>query len=258
MGIAYFIAGIAILIALMLISRWYVSASPKTLKKGLIWIGFTLVVILVMWLAVTGKLWAAAAALPAIFVWFMRIFTGLRFAQMFSRMAGLGGGAGPGWRAPGDDDPGQTSRVQTRFVIVYLNHETGHVWGEVLDGTHRGRPLESLEMEEVMQVYREAQSDPDSVRVIEGYLDRRDPSWRANTQSGGYAGGRSEQGGQTADPGSMTHEDAYRVLGLKPGASKAEIKAAHRRLMAQVHPDKGGSDFLAQQINAAKDLLLGK
>ncbi len=52
-------------------------------------------------------------------------------------------------------------------------------------------------------------------------------------------------------------EEAYRVLGLPPGASREEIKAAHRRLMQRVHPDHGGSDELAARVNKAKDLLLG-
>jgi curved DNA-binding protein CbpA len=55
----------------------------------------------------------------------------------------------------------------------------------------------------------------------------------------------------------MTRAEALRVLGLKDGASADDIKVAHRRLMAQVHPDHGGTDYLAQQINQAKDVLLG-
>jgi curved DNA-binding protein CbpA len=47
------------------------------------------------------------------------------------------------------------------------------------------------------------------------------------------------------------------VLGLRPGASKAEILSAHRRLMRGAHPDTGGSDWLAARINLARDVLLG-
>lgn len=57
--------------------------------------------------------------------------------------------------------------------------------------------------------------------------------------------------------GPMSREDAYAVLGLKPGASVAEIRAAHRRLMRGAHPDGGGSDWLAARINQARDILLG-
>jgi DnaJ-domain-containing protein 1 len=88
---------------------------------------------------------------------------------------------------------------------------------------------------------------------MESYLDRFMPDWR-------------EKAAGTADPGAgpshsaggvMTREEAYAVLGLKPGASPAEIKEAHRHLMMKIHPDHGGSDVLAAQVNRAKDVLLG-
>ena len=55
----------------------------------------------------------------------------------------------------------------------------------------------------------------------------------------------------------MTREEAYAVLGLQPGASEQEIRAAHRRLMRGAHPDGGGSDWLASRVNQARDVLLG-
>ncbi|MCW8915846.1 MAG: DnaJ domain-containing protein [Magnetovibrio sp.] len=243
--ISLFIFGIALLIALLLVSRWYVSADPKALLKGLKWLGFTLVVVVVAWLALTGKLWAAAAALPAILVWFLRMFTGLRYAQMFARLLGLGGG-GKGWQTPGGNpgSAGQGSDVRTRFVEMHLDHASGHMSGQVLDGQFIGRTLDSLSSEELQHFYAEVQVDADSVRIVESYLDRRDPNWRGQAQT------------SPPESGNMSRKEALKILGLGEGARPDEIKAAHRRLMSNLHPDKGGSDYLAQQINRAKDVLL--
>ncbi len=54
----------------------------------------------------------------------------------------------------------------------------------------------------------------------------------------------------------MSVEEAYEVLGLEPGASDEDIREAHHRLMRMVHPDLGGSDYLATKINRARDVLL--
>ena len=56
--------------------------------------------------------------------------------------------------------------------------------------------------------------------------------------------------------GTLSRAEAYEVLGLKPGATEAEIRDAHRRLMRSAHPDHGGSDWLATRINLARDVLL--
>ncbi|TAK99758.1 MAG: hypothetical protein EPO08_15510 [Rhodospirillaceae bacterium] len=72
-------------------------------------------------------------------------------------------------------------------------------------------------------------------------------------------GGKAERGDRAPGAGSgtaMDREEALRVLGLLPGATVEDIKAAHRRLMSQLHPDHGGSDYLAGKINAARDVLL--
>ncbi len=244
--ISLFIFGLALLIALLLLSRWYVTADPKTLMKGLKWLGFTVVVVVVAWLALTGKLWAAVAALPAILAWFLRMFTGLRYAQMFARLFGLGGG-GKGWQTPGGNpgSPGQGSDVRTRFVEMHLDHASGNMSGQVLDGQFTGRSLDSLSSDELLRFFTEVQVDPDSARIVESYMDRRDPSWRTQAQSA------------SPDTGNMSREEALKILGLSEGASADDIKAAHRRLMSNLHPDKGGSDYLAQQINRAKDILMG-
>lgn len=148
--------GIALLIALLMLARWYAACEVQTLVKALKWLLLTLAMIVVMWLAFSGKLWAAVVALPAVLAWFMRLFSGLRFAQMFT-------------------------------------------------GQRRG-----------------------------------------------------DSAGPSPGTGAMSRSEALRVLGLQDNATQDEIKAAHRHLMSQVHPDVGGTDYLAQQINQAKDVLLGQ
>ncbi len=69
---------------------------------------------------------------------------------------------------------------------------------------------------------------------------------------------QSHHYGRAPSPGPMTENEACEVLGLPRDASTEEIRAAHKRLIKQYHPDQGGSDYLAARINMAKDILLGK
>jgi DnaJ-domain-containing protein 1 len=91
-------------------------------------------------------------------------------------------------------------------------------------------------------------ADPQSAQLLEAYLDRRHPTWREDMA-------RAE--GTPGAGGIMTREEALEVLGLKPGVSAEEVRAAHRDLMMRMHPDRGGSTYLAAKINQAKDVLLG-
>jgi len=83
------------------------------------------------------------------------------------------------------------------------------------------------------------------------YLDRWHPRWREHVDDGAAAGERGR-----ASSGKMSQQEAYQVLGLQPGASADEIGRAHRGLIMKLHPDQGGSTYLAARVNEAKDVLL--
>lgn len=159
------------------------------------------------------------------------------------RMGSIGGG----FRGP----QGATSTVRSAWFEMELDHDSGDLDGTVLTGPLEGRRLSSLSPEELLALYGETASDAESAQLLEAYLDRRIPGWRDDTQA--HAGSR--QGGAPGS-GPMTKEEAYQILGLAPGAGAKEVHEAHRRLMKRVHPDSGGSTFLAAKINEAKDVLL--
>lgn len=148
---------------------------------------------------------------------------------------------------------GRGSTVRTAALEMTLDHDTGIIIGRVLAGSFEGRDLDGLKEAELVSLWQEIGTDRESRDLLEAYLDSRRPGWRDEFEADMASG----EGG-TADTGPMTKEEAYEVLGLAPDASEAEIVAAHRRLMLRVHPDQGGSTFLAAKINIAKAVLLRK
>jgi DnaJ-domain-containing protein 1 len=104
---------------------------------------------------------------------------------------------------------------------------------------------------DLKQLHADLRADPESRQLLETYLDGRFPVWREDAQP-------DRDDGQRVAPssGAMTKEEAYKVLGLEAGATSADIRKAHRRLMQRLHPDLGGTSFLAARINEAKDVLL--
>jgi DnaJ-domain-containing protein 1 len=137
-----------------------------------------------------------------------------------------------------------------------LDHDSGAMSGRVLEGQFQGRALDSMNLDELLALHAECRIDEQSVAVLEAYLDREQPDeWRERYRA---SGGRPGEDGAARPDSRMSREEAYQVLGLDPGATDEEIVAAHRRLMQKLHPDRGGSTFLAAKINQAKELLMGR
>jgi hypothetical protein len=231
---SYFVGGLLVLGFLILLGRAFVSTDPKTLVRLIRYgVGFGMIGIGgVMTLA--GR-WGLGLPLVA----------GGLSAISLGRIGPIDLGGHGRSRGTG-------SRVRSRYVRMQLDHDTGALSGEVMSGTFAGRSLDALDQSELLALHNEVSSDGESLALVEAYLDRRMPGWRDDVDGDAAAGA-----GRASDSGPMTTQQAYEILGLASGASQAEIRAAHRRLMKKVHPDQGGSTFLAAKINEAKDRLLG-
>jgi DnaJ domain len=145
---------------------------------------------------------------------------------------------------------GQVSRVRTAFIEMELDHDTGAMRGHILTGAHQGVALDALDVRTLTGLLGDI--DEESRALLMAYLDRRQPRWRDDVQADAATG----QARSSWSSGKMTDEEAYQILGVHPGASAQEIGRAHRSLMKKLHPDQGGSTYLAARVNEAKDVLL--
>jgi len=146
--------------------------------------------------------------------------------------------------------PGQVSQVRSAFLEMELDHDSGAMRGRILAGKYEGVSLDALDPPTLIGLLGEI--DNDSSQLLMAYLDRREPRWREHAQGNAASG----NGSSAASTGKMTEQEAYQILGLQPGASAQEIGHAHRFLMKKLHPDQGGSTYLAARVNEAKDVLL--
>lgn len=165
--------------------------------------------------------------------------------------------APPGTRPAGAGGAGM-SRVRSAMIEMELDHATGAMSGVILAGADEGKTLASLSRSALFELYELClDEDPDGARLLESYLDRRFPGWRAAGDA--HDDARRAQAGETVDrrrAAAMSEDEAYEILGLKKGAGAADIARAHRDLMKKFHPDLGGATDLAARVNEAKDVLL--
>jgi hypothetical protein len=254
--------GAAVLIGILVLLRLFVTAQPSSLVRALRYAG-------------VGVLGVVSAAL----FYLRRVDLGLLAGSMAWGLYTKGHIFPGGWpiyrmpfsfrgssygsrsqRGSTGSQSGQTSRVATAWIEIELDHDTGEMQGLVLQGAFSGKTLLALAPKELLAFYREAgNADPETARLLEAYMDRRlGPDWRLKQQEQQQkkADEQSNAPRGRRDSG-MSRDEALAVLGLKSGAGEDEIRAAHRKLMLQNHPDRGGTDYIAAKINEAKDVLLG-
>jgi hypothetical protein len=166
-------------------------------------------------------------------------------------LAGRGGAPFGGFGGIGQGDgEDRVSTVRTDHLEMQLDHASGRMRGRILKGFFKGRRIEGLKPVELAHLWQDCRFvDPQSAQLIEAYLDRVHPTWRDDMA-------RAEADAPKGADGRMTQEEALEILGLASGASAEDIRRAHRELMLRMHPDRGGSTYLAAKINEAKDVAL--
>lgn len=240
---------VALLFMTWMVVRWFMRTPPeqvsRTLKQSAMW----LIAIVLIALAVTGRLHWLVAVAAAVLPFARRTFGLIRYIPLLKNLYGRFQ-ATKSAQAP---KTGQTSTVETRFLRMTLDHDSGEMDGEVLEGTFEDRLLSQMSLQDLLNLLDECLTiDPESVSLLEAYLDRTRSDWRDQTETPPH----SEDHPPKSE--SMTPEEAREILGVSKNATEMEIIQAHRKLMHKLHPDRGGTDYLASKINLAKDCLLDK
>jgi hypothetical protein len=229
----YILIGGSAVIALMVIYQLLRNVRVRTMARWFRWLVGGALALLTAFLVIRGQIVIASITGPAAF--------------MILRFGRIGSFSFEGTTLGEDNE----SSVRSRFITMTLDHDTGLVEGRVVAGAFKGADLGELGAEDTRLLLAEVASDPDSLALLETWLDKNRAGWREYF-AGQEAGGTAERGAVDPD------QEAYEVLGLRPGATGEEIREAHHKLMKGVHPDQGGSNYLAAKINAAKDRLLKK
>ena len=261
------VATVGYLLYRLYFRRLLAQGRPGQVKIALVALG-----LLLLGLALTGRA-------PAVFVFIGALLTQvMRFAPLLVRFVPslrqwLGNGSLPGGGPFGGGGAGageagasgRVSQVRTRTLLMRLDQDSGEMSGTVLAGVHEGRELADMSDDELGALHEACRhDDPEALRLLEAWLVRERPeSWGADAGhapgdggAGGAGGAGERPGGSPGGAGDRIGEaEAREILGVDEGATRAEILAAHRSLMTRLHPDKGGSNWLAARVNEARRVL---
>ncbi|MGD9660442.1 MAG: molecular chaperone DnaJ [Porticoccaceae bacterium] len=215
----------------------YLKAKPPGERRRLLWVyGTSALLIASVLLVATGRMHWLGIAIAALIPLFKTIALWLPRLIPLARI--LGKNVGP-------------STFTTRGLTITFNLGTGETSGEIFTGPHAGQPLGGLTEAQLKEQLAFFQlNDRQSSLLLQAYMLRKG--------FGGFTDGDKREGKSDSQAMSqgMTEEEALQILGLEPGASRDAINKSHKRLIQKLHPDRGGNEYLAAKVNAARDRLI--
>jgi hypothetical protein len=247
-----FVILISITVFTYIVIRYLRSLPPKQCKKTLVKGSIVGLLVLLVLLALSGRLHILTAVGAGLLLLIKKLFPLMRFIPVLGSLFKQA-------KANKGPSPGKQSTVETSLLKMTLDHDDGTLDGEVLTGIYQGKKLSELDQNTLLDLYSLAsKSYPDSTEVLAAYLDRSyGTQWRSDTEAHSKSNKSSNNSySENTSSAVMNYKEALSILGLNENASKEDIIMAHRKLMQKLHPDRGGSDYLAAKVNLAKDFLL--
>jgi hypothetical protein len=215
------------------------SMPPHKQRSGYIKFLLGLMIALVVVLTLTGRMHWVGAAITGAFVFLRQILPWIIRALPFLN------------KLREQNTQSGESSIQTNHLSATLDHGSGHIDGEIIEGPHKGWLLSELSIMQLEDLLTHYQAeDEESAELLEAYIDQRRQQADQNTEQ--------QRTANRAASDQSARAEALAILGLDEGSTEEEVVSAHRSLIQKLHPDRGGNDFLAAKINQAKDILLKK
>jgi len=237
-------------VMLYFILRHLFRQNPQTFTRYFFFALIGIFTLFLFVLAITGRLHWLFALLAGLLPWLRRLSPLLRLTPLLRMFGGM-------TRMDAGPSAGQTSNVHSQFFSMQLNHDSGEISGEVVQGEFIGHYLRQLTNYQLQQLLAECRADKDSYALLCSYLNYRLGSdWQSQFGMDDQANGGEKTEYHSASEQAMNYQEALDILGLHDPINKGDIVKAHRSMMQKFHPDRGGSNYLAAKINEAKVYLL--
>ena len=242
--LARLVIGLLIAFMTFVLMRIILRNSKLSVRQFFRFYFLTLFGIFFIYLAITGFFNPLLAFLAVLVPFLMRFIPWIsRSLQLFSLFKKV-----QNFTSEQSSADQKISEINTKYLHMVLFHESGKMDGDVLEGKYVGVKLSQLDFEQILELRKECSHDLDSRNLLEAFLDREYIKWRE----------KRDDSSQTDDitSSAMNRPQAFEILGLPQEATRDQVIQAHRKLMQRLHPDRGGSTYLAAKINEAKSLIL--